>query len=383
MATNNNRYRLMTSAVVSRFNRHESLIHSLYNSLIDRRGFHPFLDLLASEVGARSATVVVVRKQPLRLEHVWYSGFTEAFVDWYVNNNMIRHDPVSYHASKSPPGEFQSVVPLFGSDWHLAEGYNRWDLDQNMTDAAWAVLDTDDSYCTFISLQRSAEQGDYQRWELDRLNQLLPYLRQVVQLRARLGPSEQQTQQAILDALPCASLILGEQAQLVCANAAARQLLERERSLRLEDQRLAFRRSDQQRAFLLQTVQAVRSSTGLEPYYSDSLVIHRETQAPLVMVVRPIDSAQQAGGCVLVTIHDPQRRTLPAAEDIASYFGLSAAEAQLSADLASGLSLQEIAQRRHKSEATLRSYLKQIFRKTGFKRQGELVSAILAALLHS
>lgn len=60
---------------------------------------------------------------------------------------------------------------------------------------------------------------------------------------------------------------------------------------------------------------------------------------------------------------------------------LTTAQATLCADLISGLSLKDIAAVKHKSEETLRSHLRSVFQKTGFNRQGQLMSSILSALM--
>jgi DNA-binding NarL/FixJ family response regulator len=74
-------------------------------------------------------------------------------------------------------------------------------------------------------------------------------------------------------------------------------------------------------------------------------------------------------------------RKLPTAARIADYFSLTHAEAWLCESLVAGLTLKETAEHQNKSEATLRTYLKQVYQKTGFNRQGQLVSGILLALI--
>lgn len=113
----------------------------------------------------------------------------------------------------------------------------------------------------------------------------------------------------------------------------------------------------------------------------ETLFVNRPDAAPLMLSVQPLGRPELMVGGLLITIADPGERSFPDAELIAGYFGLSPAEALLCADLATGLSLREIAEKRHKSEATVRSCLKQVYLKTGYSRQGQLISGILASLL--
>jgi DNA-binding CsgD family transcriptional regulator len=100
-----------------------------------------------------------------------------------------------------------------------------------------------------------------------------------------------------------------------------------------------------------------------------------------MMTLRPLRHNELLTGGVLVTITDAGARQFPDAEMIAEYFSLTRAEASVCEYLIKGLSLKEIAAQKHKSEATVRSYLKQVFIKTGQSRQGQLVSTILSSLL--
>lgn len=57
-------------------------------------------------------------------------------------------------------------------------------------------------------------------------------------------------------------------------------------------------------------------------------------------------------------------------------FGLTPAEAEMTAQLANGESLEAIAEARHVSIDTVRAQLRTVFKKTGTHRQGELVCAV-------
>jgi DNA-binding NarL/FixJ family response regulator len=93
-----------------------------------------------------------------------------------------------------------------------------------------------------------------------------------------------------------------------------------------------------------------------------------------------IETARQENGTNTAPRIEPMRK-IPTAERIAEYFTLTRAEASLCEGLVSGLSLKETAKHQHKSEATVRTYLKQVYQKTGFNGQGQLVSGILLALI--
>ena len=91
------------------------------------------------------------------------------------------------------------------------------------------------------------------------------------------------------------------------------------------------------------------------------------------VILRPTD-------CVaIVTISDPERTWMPALKQVFDQYGLSGSEARLAGALAHGASLSMAARSLKLREQTARSYLKQIFFKTGTHRQGELIWLLLSS----
>jgi DNA-binding CsgD family transcriptional regulator len=78
-----------------------------------------------------------------------------------------------------------------------------------------------------------------------------------------------------------------------------------------------------------------------------------------------------AGRVVLLIDVDPPPP--PSTDRLAALFGLTAAEARLWADLATGATLAEIAHQRQVSVNTLRVQLARLFNKVGVHRQADLV----------
>ena len=82
----------------------------------------------------------------------------------------------------------------------------------------------------------------------------------------------------------------------------------------------------------------------------------------------------------MLQIVDPEQQRLPSAERIRHLFGLSPAEATLCEYLLNGYTLKEVAIERNVSVNTVREQMRNVFIKTGYKRQAELIAAILRAI---
>jgi DNA-binding CsgD family transcriptional regulator len=85
----------------------------------------------------------------------------------------------------------------------------------------------------------------------------------------------------------------------------------------------------------------------------------------------------------IVLIEEPVRDFVVVVEEFGSLYGLTAAEKRVVAGLASGRTLKEIATRDKVRTDTVRTQVKQVFAKTGFGRQADLVRnvCLLAATI--
>ena len=88
-------------------------------------------------------------------------------------------------------------------------------------------------------------------------------------------------------------------------------------------------------------------------------------------------TGQLAGAAILVSIgHGHVRAPLIEINRLAAWFGFTPAEARLAGALASGKSLQDLAEERNVSLNAVRFLLKGVYRKTGAASQAQLVSMV-------
>jgi DNA-binding NarL/FixJ family response regulator len=92
-----------------------------------------------------------------------------------------------------------------------------------------------------------------------------------------------------------------------------------------------------------------------------------------------VDGTEGGGDGLLAMLFltDPEKLPRVSPDLIGRLFGLTASEARLAAEIASGASLDVAAENLGLTISTVRTYLKQIFLKTGTSRQAELVRLVL------
>jgi DNA-binding CsgD family transcriptional regulator len=188
-----------------------------------------------------------------------------------------------------------------------------------------------------------------------------------------------------LDLINIGLTVTGAGDQLLLANATAEQILKARDGLELA-------RSGE-----------LRTSAGCFPRFLD--VLHRVVQEtlngdsgsapevlavrrpsgkhPMTLVVRPVNvkgpSQQLAstGPAAVVLIMDPELSLPTAGPELRELYGLTAAEARLSALLINGRTAEDCCEEMGVSRLTVYSHLKRLFKKVGVQRQSELVSLLL------
>jgi DNA-binding CsgD family transcriptional regulator len=108
------------------------------------------------------------------------------------------------------------------------------------------------------------------------------------------------------------------------------------------------------------------------------MVVARDGRLPLTMIVaplRPLGIGAQTQPLALVIVRDPEAATLSTTA-LRELLGFTRSEAVIARDLASGISLDDLAERRGIGAATVRSHLKRILSKTETHRQAEAVALI-------
>lgn len=109
---------------------------------------------------------------------------------------------------------------------------------------------------------------------------------------------------------------------------------------------------------------------------SRALAIERQSmQRPFSVLVSRLDDEGRA----LLFITDPEERLEVSPDVVARLFGLTDSEARLASALARGDSLGEAAEAMGVTVSTARTYLKQVFAKTGASRQADLIRMILTS----
>lgn len=232
-----------------------------------------------------------------------------------------------------------------------------------------------------VSIQRSVDNGPFSAEQKTMLAGLSRCLSTTAAVSRALGFA---AADAALDAFELsgsAVLLLNWRGEVIKANASAERLLKGD--VRIVRKRLVAASPDATAALdrALHNLLWRPSGAALLP----PVALPREGELPLLAYplrldkwsANPLVDAQ-----ALLVLVDPAQRRRPPVQDLQDVFRLTPAEARIAARLAAGEALDAISDELSVSRETSRHHLKNIFAKTGVRRQAELV-ALFAGMIGS
>ena len=254
-------------------------------------------------------------------------------------------------------------------------------------DTAGAILERQPGSADAVKFLRRSDQPRFRTAELKAYAELIPHLARA--WRVKQSISEWQALAGsltfILDRLQRAVVVTGADGEVRFANRAADRLLSRGNAIDATRGRLRAARGHHSGALESLIVRAARTSVGDEAVAVDALSIRSiDDDAPLAVVAEPLAPAHgerlghgSAPGAVLF-IGDSEASTRPSVEHLAAVYGLTQAEARLTAQVVDGRNLREAAGVLGVSPNTAKYHLKAVFEKVGVSRQAQLVRRVLA-----
>ncbi len=232
-----------------------------------------------------------------------------------------------------------------------------------------------------LSALRSPRKGPFEAKEGRILEALLPHLQRALQLHfeVTLLRIANQGYELALDSFDRAVFGVSAKGKILFCNQAARQLLTEADGLRLRDNHLEAELPAQNTELKFLLRQAATSGEGFSRTGA-TLIERRSGKAAFRLTLMPFANNLLSHIPELTTlafVDDPSTRPLSRAAALRKLFHLSPTEARLVDLLASGADLAEASERLKMSAQTARFHLKSVFRKTGVKRQANLVQLAL------
>ncbi len=213
----------------------------------------------------------------------------------------------------------------------------------------------------------------------------MPHVQRATQIHQQLFSAKLHSKTAIeaLNGLAVGVILTGLNGCVLFCNSAADHILRSGRGLRVQGGRLSGE-TPAATNLIQHTIQAVaQTSAGKGTHPGGLIPVPCASGPSLPLLVSPIRAedpllGQLAGPVAMLLVADPQQQRRTQQSDLARLYGLTQAEARLLTALIGGLSVAEYAESASISVNTARVHLKQVFAKTGERRQSDLIRRVLA-----
>lgn len=226
-----------------------------------------------------------------------------------------------------------------------------------------------------ISLWRGPERAVLEEEHKELLLLLMPHLKNALRIRHTLGIAENRARnaEAMLDASTTASILLDGTGRIIHMNEAAQHIAIASDGFCVRMDRIVPTDPQRRGEFTALVTACTAADLG---HSGGALALGRSSpKRPLQVLITPVRmiAKYRASVRVLILATDPDRTVHFPDAILRHTYGLTPAETEIANALLTGFSLEEIAQLRKVSIATIRSQMKGLMGKTDTQRQGDLI----------
>lgn len=300
----------------------------------------------------------------------------EAYQDYYS-----RIDDLAAAMQKRTAGEVVTEEMVIGDGpLRRSEIWNDFYLRHDFAHHIGGYAINERRMTASLVIYRSALSSRFDDEDIRRMQLILPHvtiaLRCLFKLRSETSRASVTTD--ALDMLAVSLMVVDERARLLWANASADRLLAERDGLSLDKGEL-IAVNGSHTAMLRRSIREAASSGELRPPRAAFSLPRTSGAGALPVIVSPV--TRRLFGDVkricMILIDRASAGSQGLERALREAWQLTPAEAAIAAALVAGESMQEISDRRAVSISTVRSQMKQIFAKTGTRRQADLVRLVL------
>lgn len=361
---------------------HSRLLDRLYLAPFASDGWQTFLADLVQLSTSRSARLLTLNADADQV----YSSVQvntdakahQAYVEHYVN-----HCPWRPELAEKQAGQLYSTFLDFSCDqkeFYRSEFFNDWARPQDIHHGACGTAGHYQDLNFQLLVQRTGDQGHFDRAAMAALNSLLPHVRRALHIEA-LHWQQRCLRSAREQQHNCsAMMLLDEQGRVAFMSEEAQAYFCDGGAIGLRDNKIVLRQAAAQQT-LMATIGEVLSAHLV--HAGNVVNVERVGQPDLRLLVMPVhpDATENplfpTRAFAAVFVVDIESEVYIDEHLLGQLLGLTAAEARTAAAVARGMSPAELARAFTLSVHTARSQLKSVFRKTGTSSQSQLGNLIL------
>lgn len=305
--------------------------------------------------------------------------FLDSFVKYYSQRNVWLERPELHREGTVVTSS--TLYPESGLE--KTEWYGDWLRPQGLYYSAAVIVEKRRSRTFNVTVTRRKSAGAYDAAELALLGRLMPHLQAAFALHRRLHRLETLSHASVqaLDSLSMGLALMGDDGQVIHANAEAHVLIHKFKLLRLDAEgglSAVAAKDDQHLQKALR--EAVSTGSGQAGGSGAALRLRGLDDQQLHLLIAPLPRSASPFGelaSAAVFISDPSTVTRVNMFALRELYGFTPAEARMTQAMTHGLTPQEYAVRQSLSLNTVRTQFRSAATKVGVGRQADFVRAVL------
>ena len=362
------------------------LVGKIYDAALDPHHWPEALEDLSWKTGSVVVNLIVQNFEEGRIDLFISFGGDQGRNGSY-RDLLSRENPLLEPILEQSGTVYASHILLSEKEWTGSEFFQRGLKPYDLHYMAGLVAFRDDARIAQVECLRPKGKGRFSSRDLDTLRKFEPHFRRALQLNQKFWDTLSQHTAAIqiLDTLTLGVILVDATCLPVYLNHYAEEILGEGTVIFLREQRLAAT-ADHESQMLNDYLQGAASTgNGIGMSAGGIFTLGLEIESPLFLQIIPLRTERNNLGisnarvCAVVFLRQPDRPNALPLNALKDQFGLTTAEATFVQELDKGLTIDQIAKSGHISKHTARDHLKSIFRKTGTRRQAELVKLVLSS----
>lgn len=368
------------------FAEQSALIGSIYDCALDPDLWPATLEKICSVLKGHSAGIVLLdfKGTDDRLVRDWgpTTTWAERMASVFESVKRIHRQFLGMRGARLAepillPRDLAPQVNVFSTPF-----YTEWAAPQKIHQVMEAVALSEPTRLGLFCITRQEHMGYFTDEQVALLRHLAPHIRRAITISDLLDlrTVERQAFAAVIDSIQTGICIVGAGGEILHANVAAKEMLEKQTPIRAEGGRL--RGVDKQvTAELLEAVAAAQQDEAEIGANGIGVPLRGAEHSPSVAHVLPLARGDirtrlvpQALAAVFINGDGPA--SFVDLDAIARSFEFTPSETRLAGELLAGRTLAEAAGTLGVGESTVKTHLQNVFAKAGVARQVDLVSLL-------
>lgn len=351
------------------------LVQLLTGSLLaEDEPWRDFLLALAGYAGARHATLILTPPHdPARGTNITptvTAQRAQEYIDRY-----LQIDPFV----NLPEGRVVMMYEYVGpAEMERASAYKKWLETVDGSHIMGVDLKVSSGFEARLRLTREPGGEVFGKEERQRVEALLPHLRQTLELHQKLATSRSE-HSVLIDAVEqfsVGTILLDHNLEVIRLNEVAAAILAEADGIRVAGRNIVLDGAKQNQEFRV----LAKAAAALDGRRGVMGIARPSGRRELALVVRPValPDFMHTGiaPAVALFLTDPSRQRMVRPDVVRQMFSFTPTEAAIAAALANGLSVADTATMLSIARNTVRAHLRSIFSKLGLNRQSQLVHLI-------